>query len=58
MVLVKQTQTQLRLLHRPYLVWIVTGSLVFGIPSLIMLISLNYGLISNVLASQLCEGTI
>jgi len=43
MVLVKQTQTQLRLLHRPYLVWIVTGSLVFGVPSLIMLISLNYG---------------
>ena len=43
MVLVKQTQTQLRLLHRPYLVWIVTGSLVFGVPLLIMLISLNYG---------------
>ena len=43
MVLVKQTQTQLRLLHRPYLVWIVAASLVFGVPSLIMLISLNYG---------------
>jgi hypothetical protein len=43
MVLVKQTKTQLRLLHRPYLVWIVTGSLVFGLPLLIMLISLNYG---------------
>ena len=43
MVLVKQTQTQLKLLYRPYLVWIVTGSLIFGIPLLIWLISLNDG---------------
>ena len=43
MILVKQTQTQLKLLHRPYLVWIVTGSLIFGIPLLIWLISLNDG---------------
>jgi hypothetical protein len=43
MVLVKQTQTKLKLLHRPYLVWIVAASLVFGVPLLIMLISLNYG---------------
>ena len=43
MILVKQTQTQLKLLYRPYLVWIVTGSLIFGIPLLIWLISLNDG---------------
>ena len=43
MILVKQTQTQLKLLYRPYLVCIVTGSLIFGIPLLIWLISLNDG---------------
>jgi hypothetical protein len=41
MILVKQTQTQLRLLHRPYLVWIVAGSLMLGVPLLILLIYLN-----------------
>lgn len=41
MIIVKQTQTQLKLLHQPYLVWIVAGSLMIGIPSLILLIYLN-----------------
>lgn len=43
MLLIKQTQHQLNFRYHPYAVWIVAASLIFGIPLLILLISLNTG---------------
>lgn len=43
MVLVKKTQTQLKFIYRPYLVWVGTSGLIFGVPLFIKLISINEG---------------
>ncbi|MFP5271977.1 hypothetical protein [Coleofasciculus sp.] len=40
MVILEKTPTQLKLQHRPYLIWQLSGCLVFGIPLLFILLSL------------------
>ncbi|HBE16065.1 MAG TPA: hypothetical protein DEG17_04010 [Cyanobacteria bacterium UBA11149] len=41
MVILEKTPTQLKLRHRPYFLWIATGSWLFGIFVLILLITLQ-----------------
>ncbi len=42
MVILEKTPTQLKLRHRPYFLWIATGSWLFGIIVLILLITLQF----------------
>ncbi|MEQ9486814.1 hypothetical protein [Coleofasciculus sp. F4-SAH-05] len=40
MVILEKTPTQLKLRHRPYFIWQLSGCLVFSVPLLIVLVSL------------------
>ncbi|MEQ8465475.1 hypothetical protein [Coleofasciculus chthonoplastes] len=40
MVILEKTSTQLKLRHRPYFIWQLSGCLVFSVPLLIVLVSL------------------
>jgi hypothetical protein len=42
MVILEKTPTQLKLRHRPYFLWIATGSWILGILILILLITLQF----------------
>jgi hypothetical protein len=42
MIILEKTKTQLKLRHRPYFIWRLTGSWMLGILLLLLLISLQY----------------